>query len=188
MGYYEHLCAQLAPLGVYQTGETSLSGAELCAAGAGLDAVAEELEFVEREAVCETAQTVGLTRREELFAHCPVRVSDTLRRAAIGALTRIGENSFTLEAINNELIGCGIAAQVEETEEKGKVRIFFPHTAGVPENFQRIKNILLGMIPCHLLTEFYFRFMTWAECETAGYTWRDVSAHTWKSFQTAVKV
>ena len=39
-----------------------------------------------------------------------------------------------------------------------------------------------------LLREFYFRYLTWEECERAGYTWADVEAaeHTWESFQLAV--
>ncbi len=36
--------------------------------------------------------------------------------------------------------------------------------------------------------EFYFRYLTWRECERAGYTWEIIEAaeHTWKSFQLAV--
>ena len=52
----------------------------------------------------------------------------------------------------------------------------------------RIQKIILDIIPCHLETEFYFRYLTWAECEAAGYTWGQVEAaeYTWESFQLAV--
>ena len=41
MGYYNYLCELLRPLRVYRLDEGSLSGAELYAAGEGLDAAAE---------------------------------------------------------------------------------------------------------------------------------------------------
>jgi len=36
--------------------------------------------------------------------------------------------------------------------------------------------------------EFYFRYLTWEECERAAFTWEMVEAenHTWDSFQLAV--
>ena len=52
----------------------------------------------------------------------------------------------------------------------------------------RIQKIILDIIPCHLETEFYFRYLTWAECEAAGWTWERVESagHTWHSFELAV--
>ena len=47
---------------------------------------------------------------------------------------------------------------------------------------------MLDIIPCHLETEFYFRYMLWSECEARGWTWAEVEAagHTWHSFELAV--
>ena len=45
-------------------------------------------------------------------------VSTALRREAIAALARINADSFTLDAINSTLSGCGIKALAEETEKK----------------------------------------------------------------------
>ena len=56
MGYYNYLCELLRPLRVYRLDEGSLSGAELYAAGEGLDAAAEALEKAVREQIC-LAQT-----------------------------------------------------------------------------------------------------------------------------------
>ena len=49
-------------------------------------------------------------------------------------------------------------------------------------------KIILDILPCHLEVEFYFRYLTWAECEAAEYTWDEVETaqHTWESFQLAV--
>ena len=64
----------------------------------------------------------------------------------------------------------------------------FPDVAGIPEEFDQIEDIILDIIPCHLETEFYFRYLTWAECEAAGYTWAMIHAaeYTWYEFELAV--
>ena len=52
-----------------------------------------------------------------------------------------------------------------------------------------MESIILDIIPCHLLVEFYFRYLTWRECEAQGFTWRiveDEKHHTWESFEKAV--
>ena len=109
------------------------------------------------------------------------------RREAIAALLRISEDSLTPEAINDTLTGCGIRARAEEKAD-GSLRVIFTRTAGVPAEFDQIRKIILDILPCHLEVEFYFRYLTWAECEAAEYTWDEVETaqHTWESFQLAV--
>ena len=71
---------------------------------------------------------------------------------------------------------------------KGLLRVVFPEVAGIPAEFEQMKQIILDILPCHLEVEFYFRYLTWEECERAEYTWEVVEAaeHTWESFQLAV--
>lgn len=186
--YEAFLQALLAPLGVYDLSETGIGASELHAMGTGLDAAGGLLEYDEGEALCATAVDEGLTRREALFAHRPAAPTTAMRRAAIAALMQIDGDSLTLDAINHTISGCGIPAQAQETDTAGKLRVIFPETAGIPDQFDRIQKIILEIIPCHLETEFYFRYMTWAECEEQCLTWEAVEAaeHTWESFQTAV--
>ena len=68
------------------------------------------------------------------------------------------------------------------------LRIIVPEVAGVPAEFEQIQKIILDILPCHLEVEFYFRYLTWEECEAAGMTWASVEAagHTWESFELAV--
>ncbi len=185
--YGNYLRALLAPLGIYDLRAESLSGSELDAMGAGLDGAAEDLARVERESILATAEDEGLALRESLFARRPVNSGTELRRAAIAALLRISADSFTLQDINSAISGCGIKAEAQEMGE-GHIRIIFPNVAGIPEEFDQIKDIILDIIPCHLETEFYFRYLTWAECEAAGYTWAMIHAaeYTWYTFQLAV--
>ena len=184
-GYIREL---LEPLGVYTFAQGSLSLAEAEAMGTGLDFAAAALDLAEREALLPTAEGEGLDRRAALFARQPVEVSLELRREALMALGRIGAGDFTLAAINGALSGCGVRAEVQETEDWGYVRVIFPEVAGIPEEFEQIRDIILDILPCHLETEFYFRYQTWAECESAGWTWAMVEAaeHTWSSFELAV--
>ena len=186
--YYEYLCELLEPLHIYATQRGTVSGSELYAAGAALDEAAEALEHAERESVLPLAEGEGLSRRERLFSRCPASPTAALRREAITALLRIRDDCFTLGEINATIGGCGICAVVEETGQAGVVRVRFPDTVGVPEEFERIRQIVLDIIPCHLLTEFFFRYITWAECEERGMTWDSVEAgeHTWHSFELAV--
>lgn len=153
-----------------------------------LDEADGAMEYAEQEGVLQTAEGEGLARREKLFSRCPVSISTALRREAIAALARINADSFTLDAINSTLSGCGIKALAEETEKKGTVKVWFPNTVGVPDEFSQVESIILDIIPCHLLVEFYFRYLTWLECEAQKFTWQSVedAHHTWESFEKAV--
>lgn len=188
MGYCEYLQKLLRPLDVYDLTPGSLSGSELEALGAGLDALGERMDYVERESALATAEGEGLSRREALFARTPVHYSTDLRRQAIAALLRIGGDCFTLNDINNTISGCGIKALAQEKESFGYIRVIFPEVAGIPEGFEQIRDIILDIIPCHLDVEFYFRYLTWAECEAYGYTWEIIHQreYTWHGFELAV--
>ena len=187
-GYGSYLKALLRPLGIYDLSEGTYNGSELEAAGAALDVVAAALEMWERESITATAEGEGLDRRAALFALRGVDAGVALRRAALIALETVGGDSFTLEAVSAAIQGCGIAAQVKELPEWGHVRVIFPHTAGVPERFEQIRQVIDELIPCHLETEYYFRYLTWEECEGQSFTWQNVEAalHTWDSFVLAV--
>ena len=184
-GYEDYLKDLLEPLGIYDLRSGTASESELFAAAAELDGTAAELDRTEREALAGTAEDEGLRRREALFARRPAAATVTLRREAIRALMQIDADSFSLESINRTISGCGILAQ---EMGGGHIRVIFPETAGVPDEFEQIQKIVLDIIPCHLETEFYFRYMLWSECEAHGWTWAEVEAggHTWHSFELAV--
>ena len=188
MGYCDYLKNLLRPLGIYDLTDGSLSASELEALGHGLDGAEAAVDYAEREGSLPTAEGEGLDLWESLFASAPVHYSTQLRREAIAALLRIGEDSFTLAAINDTISGCGIRALAQEKNRFGYIRVIFPEVAGIPEGFERIRTIILDIIPCHLEVEFYFRYLTWAECHAHGYTWAFIQqqGHTWHSFQLAV--
>ena len=188
MGYGEHLRTFLRPLGIYALTPGSLSGSKLDALGHGLDVLSCRMDYVERESALFTAEGEGLRRRETLFARTPVHYTTELRRQAIAALLRIGGDCFTLSDINSTISGCGIKALAQEKERFGYIRVIFPDVAGIPEGFEQIREIILDIIPCHLEVEFYFRYLTWQECEAFQYTWAVIHQreYTWHGFELAV--
>ena len=111
-----------------------------------------------------------------------------LRREAVAALLRIGGDCFTLSDINSTISGCGIKALAQEKEQFGYIRVIFPETAGVPPEFEQISQIILDIIPCHLEVEFYFRYLTWAECQRPRlYLGRcHQNQWNWQEFQLAI--
>lgn len=185
--YGQFLRDLLASLGVYALGEGTVSGSELDALGTELDSVSDRLEIIERESLTATAKGEGLERREALFLRRPAAVTAAQRRSAIAALLQISGDSFTPSAIDLTISGCGIRAKALELGG-GQLRVIFPEVAGVPEEFEQIQKIILDILPCHLDVEFYFRYLTWQECEALGMTWAAAEAaeHTWESFELAV--
>ena len=152
MGYYDYLCALLAPLGVYRL-DGGMSGAELYAAGAALDAAAEKMEHAERESCLALAEDEGLSRREALLSRVGALTSGAARRRAIESLFSIGEDGFTPAAMNAARYGCGVRATVEELDTH-TLRVRFPDVAGEPDEYEKVCEILLSLLPCHLAVEF----------------------------------
>lgn len=187
MSSAEALQAMLAPLGVYRW-EDSFQWAELRSEGKALDACIEELEGTQREMHLLTAQGEGLKRLCEILASPPISQTQEQLRAALAALLRIGDGSFTIDAVSDNISGCGIPAQVRETETAGKVEISFPGTPGIPDDFPRLQPIIEDMIPCHLELSYLFWYITWARVEEKLPTWKTFDAHafTWKSFERFV--
>ena len=155
MSYGAYLKDLLAPLGVYDL-EGTVNGGELECIGAALDGVEQELEDIEREMLLSTAEGMGLERIESLLARKPVAGTLEDRRAALAALLRIGGDSFTLAAMNDTLRGCGIPAQVEETEDPLEVVVSFPGVEGIPAGFEQTKARIEEILPCHLLVKYQF--------------------------------
>ena len=184
MAYAQYLKNLLAPIGIYDLEEGSVSEAAVVALGEALDQAAAHLELAEQEALTATAEGEGLERREALFARRPIADTAESRRAAIAALLQIDGDSLTLEAINRTIQGCGIRAKALEVDT-GHLRVIFPEVSGMPPEFRESENIVLDMLPCHLEVEFYFRYLTWEECESAALTWAALEAesHTWESFE-----
>lgn len=185
MGYSEYLRELLRPLGVYAL-EESLNGAELDAEGAVLDGGNDEITLLERESSIITAEDFALLGYEEILPKHPISPVLTERRAAINALLRIDEGSFTPGALSSTIAGCGINAEVREGAERYTLEISFPDERGMPSDFEELKNRIEEILPCHLGYVYAFVYLSWRELmEKYGFTWRTLEARnlTWRQFE-----
>lgn len=189
MGYAEYLVELLRPLGVYDLSAGTINREELDCYGALLDEGMDSLEESERELCLGTAESFGLERVEALLPYRPVSGTVELRRAALAALLRIGGDSFTLEAVNDTLTGCGVNAKARETERPNYVEVWFPDVAGVPEGFERIRYIIEEILPCQLGIEYVFWYLTWAEVKNKFSSWEKIGERglSWEQLRVCVR-
>ena len=170
-GYEDRLAALLRPLGVYDLRPGTINRGELAAYGGALDGAQEELDHTAREMSLTSAEDFGLERIEALLPYRPVCQTARQRREALAALLRIGGDSFTPEAVNDTLLGCGINARAEETGRPGYVEVRFPRVAGIPEGFDRLRAIIEDILPSHLDITYVFWYNTWAMVAARHATW-----------------
>ena len=131
MNYADQLRELLRPLKLYDV-DGGLGGAELTAEGAALDRACAVLMEAENEFSPATAGGYGLDRWEALLPFIPAYRTAADRRRAISALLRIDGASFTPDAINDTIAGCGIRAVVKETDTPMTVSVSFT-TARMPQ-------------------------------------------------------
>ena len=110
-------------------------------------------------------------------------------QAALAALLRIGGESFTLTAINDNLKGCGLNAVASETETPGVVEVRFPDVPGIPDGFESMRDILEDILPCHLDIRYVYWYITWALMEERFATWGDIEklGPTWEELEKMVR-
>lgn len=188
MSYAQYLWQLLAPLGVYSPTGPFQNG-ELEALGDAFDQAEAVLEEVCREACLATAEDWGLEQTAALFRRRPPSPSVRTLREALAALLRIGGDSFTLEAINDTISGCGINAKVEETGQAGTVEVSFPQVPGIPPNFEEIQTIIEDILPAHLVIQYHYWYLIWEQLEEKFSCWQDIEnlALTWYGLETYVE-
>lgn len=172
----DYLAALLRPLGVYDLRPGAINRGELAAYGAQLDGAQAELDQTAREMNLTTAKDFGLERIEALLPYRPVCVTTQQRREALAALLRISGDSFTPEAINDTLRGCGLNARAEETGSPGYVNVYFPDVAGIPDGFDRLRAIIEEILPSHLDITYVFWYNTWSMAAERHPTFGDAAA------------
>ena len=189
MGYETYLVQMLQPLGVYDLSEGKINRAELAVYGTQMDLGADHLEDSGREMCLATAEGFGLERVEELLPYRPASNNLELRRAALAALLRIGGDSFTLEAVNDTLAGCGINAKARETESPNYVQVYFPDGPGIPDRFDQLKIIIEEILPCQLGIEYVFWYLNWMQLEDKFANWDAIERKKleWEELQTYVE-
>lgn len=188
MNHADYLRQLLEPLGVYDLTAPYNAG-ELDAQGRVLDGLSLALDEVQRETDLTTAESWGLEGIAELLKRRPTADSSRRLRTALAALLRIGGDSFTLEAINDTISGCGVYAYATETGEPGVVEISFPDIPGIPRELEEIRPIIEDILPAHLEIRYVFWYIIWNELEQIIESWDDIAARalTWERLETMAK-
>ena len=178
----------LEPLGTYRW-EGSFQWAELCCLGAALDQCGRELEDIQREMSLSAAEEEGLEAICSLLAHRPMAQNPVALRKALTALLNIRDGSFSLQAVNDNLSGCGLVATAVELGEPDILRVHFPQVPGIPEDFSKIQKIIENIIPCHLEIEYWFWYITWTQLERKIASWAQLEGLglSWKALETYVE-
>lgn len=188
MSCAEHLWTLLRPLGPYQKRGTYIAG-ELAGEGSALDGVEKTLSLLEREGFLDTAESWGLEKLESLLVRRPVADTPEGRRKALAALLRIGGDSFTLHAVNDNLKGCGLNAVASETADSSVVEVRFPDVPGIPDEFEELQKIIEDILPCHLQVDYVYWYINWAMVEEKFSAWEEieVGGYTWERMEKLVR-
>lgn len=188
MNARDSMRALLEPLGVYAW-EQSFQWAELQSIGKALDACRVELDHIAREMNLTTAEDEGLSLISALLAGKPSTTDAEALRAALAALLRIGDSSFTVQAICDNVSGCGLPAEVNETSIPGQVTVSFPGIGGIPDNFPHLRSIVEEIIPCHVEILYCFWYLLWERLERRIPSWNALEAQgfTWKNLERFVR-
>lgn len=173
MGYGTYLKDLLRPLGLYDLTIGPGVG-ELETLGMALDEVYDRLTEIEREIIPSTAENWGLEMYENILPYHPASSTLKKRRQAVMALLRIDDASFTPQAIQNTVAGCGIPAIVTEGEAHQTVQVSFPGVRGAPDRFEELKERIELILPCHLGVEYVLVYLTWEELEAMEWTWETI--------------
>lgn len=188
MSYTEYLTELLRPLGVYDMEGGKIQLAELAGQGSALDDCSDEFDRIAKEMILFTAENEGLTAIENLLPHRPVVRDVQRRRSALAALLRIGEDSFTLQAINDNLAGCGLNAKAAETDQPGHICVSFPDVPGIPDGYAEMRKIIEEILPAHLSIQYVFWYVTWKLMEQKFPTWSCFeNGYDWESLEKMVR-
>lgn len=173
MGYAAYLKDLLRPLCLYNLDEGDGS-AELDGEGALLDNISASLDLALREGITASAQNEGLSAYEQILPFVPSYITAEDRLRAITALLRIDMQSFTVEALNDTIAGCGIRARVEEGDDPQTVRVSFPCNRGLPDDIGPLMMRIESILPCHLGVEYVFEYLIWQELESWFASWQEI--------------
>lgn len=132
-----------------------------------------------------TSATWGLELWEqELGIETNRTLSDEFRREVI--LAKMRGTATTTKALIKSVATAFSNGEVEITEDNARyvVKIKFIGARGVPANIEGFKKSLNQIIPAHLVVEYIFTYMTWAEFDSYNKTWQqwDNLNLNWKEF------
>ena len=147
MGAYESMKGFLKKTGLYSLSGGTIVDFELQAYAAGLDALTEEFNELQRESFVNTSSGYGLENREEAFG-LPHTGELADRRNAVLKLGAVTENSFTKDSLKSLFEAFGLSADISEDTANGKITVKFLKlpSCGISKAIKIVNNFT----PAHL--------------------------------------
>ena len=142
--YAQYLARLLAPLGVYDLREESVSGAMVCALGEALDGVHARLRADLTDAFPQSAE--DLSQWERILPRHGTDPDPEVRRAALLRLLGQGDVCCSAAAIEAALSACGVPAALEMN---GQNRVTVTVPAGTRDD-AALNLLIRGLVPAHL--------------------------------------
>ncbi len=150
MAYTEYLQRLLAPLGVYDLREDSVSGAMVAALGDELDELWQALQEDLPDFFPQTAGQTALNQWEQVlprYIH-PEALAD--RHSALSYLLSRDDVNCSASAVTEALAACGIEAVVDEPDEDLSVAVHLTSTSMTEAELAELKLFVRGLVPAHL--------------------------------------
>ncbi len=178
----DSMCAAMKQTGLYTLGGNTCVDWELQAYAAGLNMVYDALTELENESYVETANSYGLSQREQQLGIAPVGEIQN-RRAAILGLLEITPFDSGRDAVQRAMSAAGMPCELLEktTEQKIYVNCFMQRAdESVLLNGTKIAKLFL---PAHLNAELDFRSISWNNIDQADepFDIKDGKELTWNS-------
>ena len=154
MTSYESMKSKLQPLGLYTFAEGGVADSELKAYACGLDPVFEMLAEMEREGFTVTAETYGLSEREQFTQYSGAALTTEERRERL--INAEKNETPTLEGFNRMIQNCGASTfSVVESPVNERVTVYLFGTTSGSERALLRKRIL-QLSPPELNVTFLF--------------------------------
>lgn len=183
MDYTDALKNLLRPLGFYDL-DTGAGADELAAIGGQMNQIYQLLLDAENNICPDASGENALALWSSLLPFVPAARTAQEYQNAVSALLRIDGTSFTVKALNETVIGCGIPAQVEESPIPMMISVSFPGQRGEPDNIDALKVRIEQILPCHLGIDYRFLYTTWTELTAVISLWELASDnYSWREFE-----
>lgn len=153
----QSLQKRLQETGVYRADGTTLVDCELSSYAAAFQPVLNQYDELLRELALETAESYGLTMREQLvgrsFAHLPLEV----RRESIRACLSVRPGDCTKESLERLLSSVGIVCTITEEPETASLLVTVTDVSNLLNPTQTsVQEIVLQYLPAHRLIRWDF--------------------------------
>ena len=150
MSEFDTMSRILSDTGLYSIEQGSVIYAELMAYAEGLDIYFGEAEELLRECFVGTAESYGLSLREQLFHRINFGIQTAARRSRLLAALSVGQKDFNTEGMQKICDAFGVSGSF--TFDISEMKITFECTNNMTE-YQRIRleDQMRVLMPCWCL-------------------------------------